>query len=190
MHHEPVPSTSPPAPARRKIDRRACLRVACDHQRVCHPTSSPSHIIRAQIATHNRQPPIATTWEPCQHCPLRGVNIRNNRMAIRLRAPSRARAASIACSASCSLSVLGSCSRPAAARQVLRRPTSTQILQKRGFNEGHKLPEADVPPTTSPRRRIQVNGFWSDPFPLRSGVAQGCPLSHRLFSPRTGFAQG
>ena len=28
----------------------------------------------------------------------------------------------------------------------------------------------------SPTRTIQANGYLSSPFPIRSGVAQGCPL--------------
>jgi hypothetical protein len=32
-----------------------------------------------------------------------------------------------------------------------------------------------------PTRRIYVNGHYSESFPLRSGVAQGCPLSPLLF---------
>ena len=33
----------------------------------------------------------------------------------------------------------------------------------------------------SPRRRMYVNGYYSEWFPIRSGVAQGCPLSPLLF---------
>ena len=33
----------------------------------------------------------------------------------------------------------------------------------------------------SPTRTIQANGYLSSPFPIRSGVAQGCPLSPLLF---------
>ena len=35
----------------------------------------------------------------------------------------------------------------------------------------------DTPPT----RRIYANGYLSAPFPINSGVAQGCPLSPLLF---------
>ena len=33
-----------------------------------------------------------------------------------------------------------------------------------------------------PRRRIYANGYYSDWFDIKSGVAQGCPLSPLLFS--------
>ena len=33
----------------------------------------------------------------------------------------------------------------------------------------------------APRRRIYVNGYYSDWFEIHSGVAQGCPLSPLLF---------
>ena len=33
----------------------------------------------------------------------------------------------------------------------------------------------------APRRRMYVNGYYSDEFTIRSGVAQGCPLSPLLF---------
>ena len=33
----------------------------------------------------------------------------------------------------------------------------------------------------SPTRTIQANGYLSSPFPIGSGVAQGCPLSPLLF---------
>ena len=32
-----------------------------------------------------------------------------------------------------------------------------------------------------PRRRIYANGYYSDWFDIKSGVAQGCPLSPLLF---------
>ena len=32
-----------------------------------------------------------------------------------------------------------------------------------------------------PQRRIYANGYYSDWFPIQSGVAQGCPLSPLLF---------
>ena len=32
-----------------------------------------------------------------------------------------------------------------------------------------------------PKRRIYANGFYSDWFDIKSGVAQGCPLSPLLF---------
>ena len=32
-----------------------------------------------------------------------------------------------------------------------------------------------------PRRRMYVNGYYSDWFTIKSGVAQGCPLSPLLF---------
>ena len=32
-----------------------------------------------------------------------------------------------------------------------------------------------------PQRRMYVNGYYSDWFGIRSGVAQGCPLSPLLF---------
>ena len=31
----------------------------------------------------------------------------------------------------------------------------------------------------APKRRIYANGYYSDWFPIKSGVAQGCPLSPR-----------
>jgi hypothetical protein len=33
----------------------------------------------------------------------------------------------------------------------------------------------------APRRRMYVNGYYSDEFRIQSGVAQGCPLSPLLF---------
>ena len=36
-------------------------------------------------------------------------------------------------------------------------------------------------PNNPPTRQVNVNGYLSDSFPLRSGVAQGCPLSPLLF---------
>ena len=33
----------------------------------------------------------------------------------------------------------------------------------------------------APRRRMFVNGYYSDEFQIKSGVAQGCPLSPLLF---------
>ena len=33
----------------------------------------------------------------------------------------------------------------------------------------------------APRRRILANGYYSDWFEIKSGVAQGCPLSPLLF---------
>ena len=35
--------------------------------------------------------------------------------------------------------------------------------------------------TRPPKRRIYANGFYSDWFEIKSGVAQGCPLSPLLF---------
>ena len=32
-----------------------------------------------------------------------------------------------------------------------------------------------------PQRRIYANGYYSEWFPIKSGVAQGCPLSPLLF---------
>eukprot|EP00966_Prymnesium_polylepis_P024937 575038-Prymnesium_polylepis.1 len=36
--------------------------------------------------------------------------------------------------------------------------------------------------TSPPKRRMYINGYYSEWFPIRSGVAQGCPLSLRSFS--------
>lgn len=33
----------------------------------------------------------------------------------------------------------------------------------------------------TPQRRIYANGYYSEWFPIASGVAQGCPLSPLLF---------
>ena len=33
----------------------------------------------------------------------------------------------------------------------------------------------------APRRRMYINGYYSDEFQIKSGVAQGCPLSPLLF---------
>ena len=58
MHQKcPAPSKSPHAPARREIDRTACVGVACNHQRRWHPasirlTSSEAH--KASIASIHR----------------------------------------------------------------------------------------------------------------------------------------
>ena len=58
MHQKcPAPSKSPHAPARRAIDRTACVGVACNHQRRWHPasirlTSSEAH--KASIASIHR----------------------------------------------------------------------------------------------------------------------------------------
>jgi hypothetical protein len=35
--------------------------------------------------------------------------------------------------------------------------------------------------TSPPKRRMYVNGYYSEWFPILSGVAQGCPLSPLLF---------
>ena len=35
--------------------------------------------------------------------------------------------------------------------------------------------------TNPPKRRIYANGFYGDWFDIKSGVAQGCPLSPLLF---------
>ena len=45
-----------------------------------------------------------------------------------------------------------------------------------------------------PQRRVYANGYYSQQFPIQSGVAQGCPLSPLLFllvaqSLRTAFMQ-
>ena len=34
----------------------------------------------------------------------------------------------------------------------------------------------------TPKRRVYTNGYYSQPFPIQSGVAQGCPLSPLLFT--------
>ena len=34
----------------------------------------------------------------------------------------------------------------------------------------------------TPKRRVYTNGYYSKPFPIQSGVAQGCPLSPLLFT--------
>ena len=41
----------------------------------------------------------------------------------------------------------------------------------------HQLYDVSHPP----RRRIYTNGYYSDWFDIKSGVAQGCPLSPLLF---------
>ena len=47
-----------------------------------------------------------------------------------------------------------------------------------GFRDYFRLAYSSANP---PTRRIYVNGYLSDSFPLQSGVAQGCPLSPLLF---------
>ena len=32
-----------------------------------------------------------------------------------------------------------------------------------------------------PKRRVYANGYYSEWFPIKSGVAQGCPLAPLLF---------
>ena len=93
MHTKcPAPSTSPRAPARRKIDRSACVRVACDHQCVCHPASIHLTSSEAATAKHNRHPSIATSSEHASTAIKARCQHPQHPTAIRPRARSRARA--------------------------------------------------------------------------------------------------
>ena len=61
MHTKcPAPSKSPRAPARREIDRSACVGVACDHQRRNHQRRCNKASIRhGSSGQANQRPPIA-----------------------------------------------------------------------------------------------------------------------------------
>ena len=58
----------------------------------------------------------------------------------------------------------------------------TESLAELGFGPRFRRGvEAMYNPEKSPRRRVLANGYYSDWFPISSGVAQGCPLSPLLF---------
>ena len=55
-------------------------------------------------------------------------------------------------------------------------------LEALGFGEGFRRTISMMYNTErSPKRRIYANGYYSDWFDIKSGVAQGCPLSPLLF---------
>jgi hypothetical protein len=46
---------------------------------------------------------------------------------------------------------------------------------------GRESDEMMYDTNNAPRRRMYINGYYSDEFQIKSGVAQGCPLSPLLF---------